>query len=443
MMASASHGKAEERYKKAVAMAATATAYTVLARTVAQELLPPELRAAARRAVSAVLPWRRRRRTKTILIARHTEKYGVESALYWDVRAYLSSRIDPAAMDQLGLADGGQQLLTMAPCQKHQQLLSILPGESTADVFEGVKFTWTLTDAAAPRRRRRDDDDDSDGDDDRRRGRCDPDTLALSFAAEHVDVAMSRYDLQDVGVVLDVRGLSHNHPATFDTVAMDPALKQDIIDDLDRFLGRREYYKRIGKAWKRGYLLYGPPGTGKSSLVAAMANYLRFNLYDLDVSEVHTNATLQRLLTTMNNKSILVIEDIDCCFSTKSREGGAKMERTTKNGDGDGDSDHCSSDDESPPPRNGSDKKEGVTVSGLLNFIDGLWSTAGEERIIVFTTNYKERLDPALLRPGRMDMHIYMGYCCWRRSRRWLGTTSSSTTTPCSRRYSNSSQRWR
>ena len=52
-----------------------------------------------------------------------------------------------------------------------------------------------------------------------------------------------------------------------------------------------------------------------------------------------------------------------------------------------------------------------MTLSGLLNFVDGLWSTSGEERIIVFTTNYKERLDPALLRPGRMDMHIHMGYC--------------------------------
>ena len=50
-----------------------------------------------------------------------------------------------------------------------------------------------------------------------------------------------------------------------------------------------------------------------------------------------------------------------------------------------------------------------VTLSGLLNFVDGLWSTCGEERTIVFTTNYKERLDPALLQPGRMDMHIHMG----------------------------------
>lgn len=54
-----------------------------------------------------------------------------------------------------------------------------------------------------------------------------------------------------------------------------------------------------------------------------------------------------------------------------------------------------------------------LTLSGLLNFIDGLWSSCGDERIIIFTTNHKERLDPALLRPGRMDMHIHMSYCSY------------------------------
>ncbi|KAM4082557.1 hypothetical protein ACJW30_11G184300 [Castanea mollissima] len=52
-----------------------------------------------------------------------------------------------------------------------------------------------------------------------------------------------------------------------------------------------------------------------------------------------------------------------------------------------------------------------VTLSGLLNFIDGLWSACGGERIIVFTTNYVEKLDPAFIRRGRMDMHIEMSYC--------------------------------
>lgn len=51
-----------------------------------------------------------------------------------------------------------------------------------------------------------------------------------------------------------------------------------------------------------------------------------------------------------------------------------------------------------------------ITLGGLLNFIDGLWSSCGDERIVIFTTNNKEKLDPALLRPGRMDMHIHMSY---------------------------------
>jgi SpoVK/Ycf46/Vps4 family AAA+-type ATPase len=161
------------------------------------------------------------------------------------------------------------------------------------------------------------------------------------------------------------------------------------MDDLERFVKRKEYYKKIGKAWKRGYLLYGPPGTGKSSMIAAMANYLKFDVYDLELTEVNWNSTLRRLLIGMTNRSILVIEDIDCTIELKQRDDNKKK----------------------PPKSSDPSKDEKVTLSGLLNFVDGLWSTTGEERIIVFTTNYKERLDPALLRPGRMDMHVHMGYC--------------------------------
>ncbi|GLU21455.1 hypothetical protein SLE2022_375930 [Rubroshorea leprosula] len=51
------------------------------------------------------------------------------------------------------------------------------------------------------------------------------------------------------------------------------------------------------------------------------------------------------------------------------------------------------------------------TLSGLLNFIDVLWSACGGVRLIVFTTNYVEKLDPALIRRGRMDKHIELSYC--------------------------------
>lgn len=54
-----------------------------------------------------------------------------------------------------------------------------------------------------------------------------------------------------------------------------------------------------------------------------------------------------------------------------------------------------------------------ITLSGLLNFTDGLWSCCGNERIFIFTTNHIEKLDAALLRPGRMDLHIHMTYCTY------------------------------
>ncbi|KAF8011128.1 hypothetical protein BT93_J1674 [Corymbia citriodora subsp. variegata] len=181
-----------------------------------------------------------------------------------------------------------------------------------------------------------------------------------------------------------------NHPATFQTLAMDLELKKKILDDLDRFV-RKEHYRRVGKVWKRGYLLYGPPGTGKSSLVAAMANYLNFDIYDLELSG-RCNAELRRLLVATTNQSILVVEDIDCTVELQDRKSetqAASLKLMLM----------------------GYQPQDRVTLSGFLNFIDGLWSSCGDERIIIFTTNHIEKLDPALLRPGCMDLHIPMSYC--------------------------------
>ncbi|KAL7104638.1 hypothetical protein ACP275_08G258200 [Erythranthe tilingii] len=168
-----------------------------------------------------------------------------------------------------------------------------------------------------------------------------------------------------------------DHPSTFETLAMDSDKKEMILEDLERFVRRKDYYRKVGKAWKRGYLLYGPPGTGKSSLIAAMANYLNFDIYDLELSDLRSNNELKKVLLSTANNSILVVEDIDRTIDFQG---------------------------------NASDENQ-VTLSGLLNFIDGLWSSCGDERIIIFTTNHMEKLDPALLRPGRMDVHINMSYC--------------------------------
>uniref|UniRef100_A0A0E0M718 AAA+ ATPase domain-containing protein n=1 Tax=Oryza punctata TaxID=4537 RepID=A0A0E0M718_ORYPU len=394
--ASPSLAKAVDTYRKAVGTAATLTAYTVLERGMARELVPHDLRALVAWAASLVRARLQPRpaERRTIIIRRRDgadgDPYGhsYENRVFADAHSYLATKIDPRA------AAGGARQGGGGRRERNSVVISMVPGDSMTDVFDGVEFKWTSVPGEGGGGR-------SNG------GTAGSDSLELSFDAEHMDMALARYVPFISDEVEQARrrereleinmnegsswnGIVHHHPATFDTVAMDPDLKKSVVGDLDRFMKRKEYYRRIGKAWKRGYLLYGPPGTGKSSLVAAMANYLRFDLYDLDLSQVYSNYCLQRLLFEMPNRSLLVVEDIDCCFSARSRE----------------DAKNSANDDDD-------DKEEKLTLSGLLNFIDGLWSTSGEERVIVFTTNYKDRLDPALLRPGRMDMHVYMGHCGW------------------------------
>ncbi|XP_010272180.1 PREDICTED: AAA-ATPase ASD, mitochondrial [Nelumbo nucifera] len=191
------------------------------------------------------------------------------------------------------------------------------------------------------------------------------------------------------------------HPATFQTLAMDPDKKQEIIDDLSTFRKGKEYYAKIGKAWKRGYLLYGPPGTGKSTMIAAMANHLDYDVYDVELTTLKNNTELRKLLIETSSRSIIVIEDIDCSLDLTGQRKKEKKEEEE--------------DKEAHPVKAARDqaKDEGskVTLSGLLNFIDGLWSACGSERLVVFTTNHIEKLDPALIRRGRMDKHIELSYC--------------------------------
>ncbi|XP_020584761.1 AAA-ATPase At4g30250-like [Phalaenopsis equestris] len=178
------------------------------------------------------------------------------------------------------------------------------------------------------------------------------------------------------------------HPATFQTLALNPNLRSFLLSDLDSFAAGREFYTRVGRPWKRGYFLHGPPGSGKSSLIAAMANHLQYDVYDLELTRVPHNSALKSLLLQTTPRSIIVIEDIDCSLQL----AGERCSKKRKADD----------DDEG---------WERVTLSGLLNFTDGLWSCCGEEKLIVFTTNYKGEVDKALLRPGRMDVHVQLGAC--------------------------------
>ncbi|CAN0889493.1 AAA-ATPase At2g46620 [Linum grandiflorum] len=171
------------------------------------------------------------------------------------------------------------------------------------------------------------------------------------------------------------RSVPFTHPSTFDTIAMESDLKSKLKSDLESFLRAKQYYHRLGRVWKRSYLLYGPSGTGKSTFVAAMANFLSYDVYEIDLSRVRDDSELKAILLQTTSRSVIVIEDLDRFLTEKS-------------------------------------KPTAVTLAGILNFMDGvLNSCAAEERIMVFTMNSKDLIDPAILRPGRIDVHIHFPLC--------------------------------
>ncbi|KAL1565904.1 hypothetical protein AAHA92_01578 [Salvia divinorum] len=166
-----------------------------------------------------------------------------------------------------------------------------------------------------------------------------------------------------------------NHPADFDAIVLDPDLKAKIRHDLETFLKSKQYYHKLGRVWRRSYLLYGPSGTGKSSFIAAAANLLSYDVYYLNLSQVADAADLNSLLLQTTSKSLIVVEDLDRYVSEASSSSSAR-----------------------------------INSSCLLNFMDGLLNSQ-EERISIFTMNSKDGIDPALLRPGRIDMHIHFPLC--------------------------------
>ena len=187
------------------------------------------------------------------------------------------------------------------------------------------------------------------------------------------------------------------HPATFDTLALDSNLKQRVKTKLDSFRSDAAFYSQTGRAHKMGFFLFGPPGTGKTTFIAAVANYMHYSIYDLDLAGVSSNLRLRMLLTQISDRAVVVIEDID----TVELPNRATKEQTSD----------APSTTAGPQGLRVGPAGPKLTLGGVLNFADGIRSSCGAERIFIFTSNHPERLDPALTRPGRMDMHIELSYC--------------------------------
>lgn len=155
---------------------------------------------------------------------------------------------------------------------------------------------------------------------------------------------------------------------SLESIILPNNLKKEIVSVVENFLTNKSWFLEKGIARKVSFLFEGPPGTGKTSMAVALATEFKLRLYSLNFGAVKSDVELLCLMQSIPSDSILLIEDIDCIGI---------------------------------PDRKENPGEEGVTLSGILNAIDGV--TASQGKILIMTTNDSSTLDPALTRPGRVD----------------------------------------
>lgn len=224
---------------------------------------------------------------------------------------------------------------------------------------------------------------------------------------------------RDSGADYDWTRCMARPPRPLSTVVLDDVQKHAFIADIKEYLHprtRRRYSNR-GIPYRRGYMFYGPPGTGKSSLCFAAAGAMHLKIYLISLNSKTLNEeALASLFQSLPRRCIVLLEDVDAAGVANKRgekSTDSTADRTTKpagddNSNEDGDATQTEGSTEVHKPDTDTTTNQGISLSALLNIIDGVASSEG--RILVMTTNHIEKLDPALLRPGRVDLSIAFGY---------------------------------
>ncbi|KAI0436463.1 P-loop containing nucleoside triphosphate hydrolase protein [Xylaria telfairii] len=198
------------------------------------------------------------------------------------------------------------------------------------------------------------------------------------------------------------------------TVVLDQQQKLQVLADMNEYLhpATPRWYANRGIPLRRGYLFHGPPGTGKTSLSFALAGVFGLDIHVISLLEpTLTEEDLSSLFSSLPRRCVVLLEDIDTAGLRRPADELQTVGRTTKK-----EREHSGKDESAQTTTNDikelakvlkketEDQKKGISLSGLLNAIDGVASHEG--RVLIMTTNVPESLDDALIRPGRVDLQV-------------------------------------